>query len=103
MARPDFTTSSTHSSSLFVIPNNFIDFHNQRLHAVIAKPYDANVDKEKDRLHKAIAIADLIMESVQQKREVDGDAAIEAADIRIGIDSGIAAAVNNGGRRNGER
>ena len=80
----------------------FVDFHNQRLHAVIAKPYDANVDKEKDRLHKAIAIADLIMESVQQKREVDGDAAIEAADIRIGIDSGFALAVNNGRRSNRE-
>lgn len=68
----------------------FVDFHNQRLHAVIAKPYGD--ESEKDRVNKAIAIADLIIESVKQKREVDGDEAIEAADIRIGIDTGLALA-----------
>lgn len=78
----------------------FVDFHNQRLHAVIAKPYGD--ESEKDRVNKAIAIADLIIESVKQKREVDGDEAIEAADIRIGIDTGLALAVNNGRRSNRE-
>ena len=78
----------------------FVDFHNQRLHAVIAKPYGD--ESEKDRIDKAIAIADLIIESVKQKREVDGDEAIEAADIRIGIDTGLALAVNNGRRSNRE-
>ena len=78
----------------------FVDFHNQRLHAVIAKPYGD--ESEKDRIDKAIAIADLIIESVKQKREVDGDESIEAADIRIGIDTGLALAVNNGRRSNRE-
>lgn len=78
----------------------FVDFHNQRLHAVIAKPY--GTENEKARLDRAIAIADLIMESVQQQREVVGDDAIEAAEIRIGIDTGLALAVNNGRRSNRE-
>ena len=78
----------------------FVDFHNQRLHAVIAKPY--GTDNEKARLDRAIAIADLVMDSVQQKREVDGDEAIEPAEIRIGIDSGLALAVNNGRTSNRE-
>lgn len=78
----------------------FVDFHNQRLHAVIAEPY--GTDNEKARLDRAIAIADLIMESVQQQREVNGDEVIEAAEIRIGIDTGLALAVNNGRRSNRE-
>lgn len=76
----------------------FVDFHNQRLHAVITKPYDSEVD----RIHKAVAIADLIIESVAQKRDIDGDTAIEPAEIRVGIDSGLALAVNNGRRSNRE-
>ena len=78
----------------------FVDFHNQRLHAVITKPYGD--ESEKSRIDKAIAIADLIIESTKQKREVSGDDSIEAADIRIGIDSGIALAVNNGRNSNRE-
>lgn len=78
----------------------FVDFHNQRLHAVISKPYGS--ESEKDRIDKAISIADLIIESVNRKRDVDGDEAIEPANIRIGIDSGLALAVNNGRRSNRE-
>lgn len=78
----------------------FVDFHNQRLHAVITKPYGA--ESEKARIDKAIAIADLIIDSSNQQREVDGDDYIEAADIRIGIDSGLALAVNNGRRNSRE-
>ncbi len=78
----------------------FVDFHNQRLHAVIVKPYGD--DSEKARIDKAIAISDLIIESVNQKREIDGDEAIEPAEIRIGIDSGLALAVNNGRKSNKE-
>ncbi|EXE61474.1 adenylate and Guanylate cyclase catalytic domain protein [Acinetobacter sp. 1542444] len=78
----------------------FVDFHNQRLHAVIAKPY--GVESERARVEKAIAIADLIIESVNQKREINGDEAIEPAEIRIGIDSGISLAVNNGRKSNKE-
>lgn len=78
----------------------FVDFHNQRLHGVIVKPYGD--DSEKARIDKAIAISDLIIESVNQKREIDGDEAIEPAEIRIGIDSGLALAVNNGRKSNKE-
>lgn len=78
----------------------FVDFHNQRLHAVIVKPYGE--DSEKARIDKAIAISDLIIDTVNKKREVDGDEAIEPAEIRIGIDSGLALAVNNGRKSNKE-
>jgi hypothetical protein len=40
----------------------FVDFHNQRLHSVVAKPYDSEVD----RLHKAIAVAQLIIDVLAQ-------------------------------------
>src|SRR5947209_10743563 len=35
----------------------FVDFHNQRLHSVVAKPYDAEVK----RVQKAVAIGQLII------------------------------------------
>ncbi|MDK4805500.1 MAG: adenylate/guanylate cyclase domain-containing protein [Novosphingobium aromaticivorans] len=70
-----------------------VDFHNQRLHAVIAKPYG----DEKGRVHRAIAIGQLIIDVLSGTGE-DGDEHIPAADIRIGIDSGKALAVRNGRR-----
>src|SRR3954467_4175220 len=33
-----------------------VDFHNQRLHAVMAKPYNTEDDAEKKRLQKAVSI-----------------------------------------------
>lgn len=68
-----------------------VDFHNQRLHAVIAKPYDS----ETDRVHRAIATAQLITEVLHQTGE---DADHPSAQVRIGIDTGKALAVNNGRR-----
>jgi class 3 adenylate cyclase len=69
----------------------FVDFHNQRLHSVVAKPYDSEVD----RIHKAVAVAQLIIDVLAQTGE---DADHPAAKVRVGIDTGEALAVNNGRR-----
>ena len=69
----------------------FVDFHNQRLHSVVAKPYDSEVD----RIHKAIAVAKLVIDVLAQTGE---DADHPAAKVRVGIDTGEALAVNNGRR-----
>ncbi|WP_434722768.1 transcriptional regulator [Mesorhizobium sp. RIZ17] len=74
-----------------------VDFHNQRLHAVIAKPYGE--DAEDDRVNRAVAIAQLISDVLLETG--DDDENIPAAEVRIGIDSGRALVVNNG--RNGNR
>jgi len=68
-----------------------VDFHNQRLHSVITKPYDL----ESDRLHRAVATGQLIIDVLARTGE---DADHPAAKVRIGIDSGKALAVNNGRR-----
>lgn len=69
----------------------FVDFHNQRLHTVVSKPYEG----EADRVHKAIAMAQLIIDVLAQTGE---GADHPAAKVRIGIDTGKALAVNNGRR-----
>jgi class 3 adenylate cyclase len=69
----------------------FVDFHNQRLHSVIAKPYDS----ELKRIQRAVAIAQLIIDVLARTGE---DADHPAAEVRVGIDSGKALAVNNGRR-----
>lgn len=68
-----------------------VDFHNQRLHAVVAKPYDS----EARRVHRAVAIGQLIIDVLAQTGE---DADHPAAQVRVGIDTGKALAVNNGRR-----
>ncbi len=70
-----------------------VDFHNQRLHAVFAKPYA----DEKARIMKAVATAQLIRDVLSKTGE-NGDDPLPAAKTRIGIDSGKALAVNNGQR-----
>jgi class 3 adenylate cyclase len=70
-----------------------VDFHNQRLHAVVAKPYG----DEPARIHKAIATAQLITDVLARTGE-GGDDPLPAAKVRVGIDSGKALAVNNGRR-----
>jgi len=72
----------------------FVDFHNQRLHAVVAKPYD----DEEARVDRAVAIAQLIIDVLEETGE---DADHPAAEVRVGIDTGEALAVNNG--RHGHR
>lgn len=70
-----------------------VDFHNQRLHAVIVKPYG----DEEDRIHQGVALAQLIIDVLQLTYD-ESDERLPAAVIRAGIDSGIALAVNNGRR-----
>lgn len=74
-----------------------VDIHNQRLHAVIAKPYG----DETGRIHKAVATAQLIIDVLARTGE-DSDDPLPAAKVRAGIDSGKALAVNNGRRGNRE-
>jgi class 3 adenylate cyclase len=69
----------------------FVDFHNQRLHSVVSKPYDS----ETNRVHKAVAMGQLIVDVLAQTGE---GADHPPAKVRIGIDSGKALAVNNGRR-----
>src|ERR1039457_3402106 len=68
-----------------------VDFHNQRLHTVVAKPYDS----EAKRVQRAVAIAQLIIDVLARTGE---DADHPAAKVRVGIDTGKALAVNNGRR-----
>lgn len=69
----------------------FVDFHNQRLHSVVVKPYDG----EAARVRNAVAIAQLIIDVLAKTGE---DADHPAAQVRVGIDTGKALAVNNGRR-----
>jgi len=72
-----------------------IDFHNQRLHAVVAKPYD----EEAARVHRAVAIGQLLIDVLARTGE---DADHPAAKVRVGIDTGKALAVSNGRRGHAE-
>lgn len=76
-----------------------VDFHSQRLHALFTKPYNSETDAEKKRIQRAVATAQLIIDVLSETK--DDDEQIPAAKVRIGIDSGLALAVNNG--RNGYR
>jgi class 3 adenylate cyclase len=58
-----------------------VDFHNQRLHSVFAKPYD----DEAKRVHRAVATGQLIIDVLARTGE---DADHPAAKVRIGIDTG---------------
>ncbi len=70
-----------------------VDFHNQRLHGLITKPYGDD-DNEAERLHRAVATAQLIIDVLAETG--DDDENIPDAVVRVGIDSGEALAVNNG-------
>lgn len=76
-----------------------VDFHNQRLHAMIAKPYNTEDDAQATRVHKAVAIAQVIMDVLAETGEEDEQ--IPTAKVRVGIDTGKSLAVNNG--RSGNR
>jgi class 3 adenylate cyclase len=74
-----------------------VDFHNQRLHAVVTKPY--GTEDEKKRVCRAVAMGKLIADVLAETGDEDDD--IPNAKVRIGIDTGQALAVNNG--RGGSR
>jgi class 3 adenylate cyclase len=64
-----------------------VDFHNQRLHSLITKPYGA--DEEKKRVARAVAIGKLIIDVLVETGDDDDD--IPSAKVRIGIDTGCVA------------
>jgi class 3 adenylate cyclase len=74
-----------------------VDFHNQRLHGVVAKPYGD--DSNRERVCRAVAIGNLISMVLAETGEADQ--MIPNARVRIGIDTGTALVVNNG--RHGNR
>ncbi|WP_288131591.1 adenylate/guanylate cyclase domain-containing protein [Microbulbifer sp.] len=76
-----------------------VDFHSQRLHSLFAKPYNSEVNAETKRVQRAVATAQLIIDVLAETG--DDDEQIPSAQVRIGIDTGRALAVNNG--RNGYR
>jgi class 3 adenylate cyclase len=76
-----------------------IDFHNQRLHAIVVKPYNTEEGAEASRIHHSIAVAQLIIDVLKETGNADEQ--IPNAIVRVGIDSGKSLAVNNG--RNGYR
>jgi len=76
-----------------------VDFHSQRLHALFTKPYNSSADAERKRVQRAVATAQLIIDVLAETG--DDDQQIPSAKLRIGIDTGLALAVNNG--RNGYR
>lgn len=76
-----------------------VDFHSQRLHSLFTKPYNSETGAEKKRVQRAVATAQLVIDVLAETG--DDDQQIPAAKVRIGIDSGLALAVNNG--RNGYR
>lgn len=80
-----------------------VDFHSQRLHSLFAKPYGNDEDSEAKRVHRAVATAQLIIDVLAETgtEDEDEEKSIPAAKVRIGIDTGLALAVNNG--RNGYR
>jgi class 3 adenylate cyclase len=69
-----------------------VDFHNQRLHCVVAKPYD----DERSRVSRAVAIGNMIRQVLSETGKIDD--MIPNAKVRIGIDTGMALVVNNGRR-----
>lgn len=69
-----------------------VDHQNQRLHFVVHKPYD----DERRRIQTAVAVADLLREVILGANEHHDD--LPDAKVRIGIESGVTLAVNNGTR-----
>ena len=72
-----------------------VDFANQRLHALVTKPYG----DEAMRVHRAVAVAQLVIDVLSETG--DDDEHIPDAAVRVGIDTGKTLAVNNG--RSGNR
>lgn len=76
-----------------------VDFHSQRLHSLFTKPYNSETNAETKRVQRAVATAQLVIDVLAETG--DDDENIPAAKVRIGIDTGLSLAVNNG--RNGYR
>lgn len=71
-----------------------VDIHNQRLHAIVAKPYNTQPDAERTRVARAVALGKLLIDVLAQAADEHGR--LPVAKVRVGIDSGVSLAVNNG-------
>lgn len=72
-----------------------VDFHNHRLHAVFTKPYNSENDSsQKKRIEHAISYANFMANLLKKAHE--DISSLPELEIKVGIDSGIALAVNNG-------
>lgn len=76
-----------------------VDFHGQRLHSLFTKPYNSDENAEKKRVQRAVATAALITDVLKETGDLENK--IPNAEVRIGIDTGLSLAVNNG--RHGNR
>ncbi len=74
-----------------------VDFHNHRLHAVFTKPYNSeNGSSEKKRIENAISYSNFMANLLKKAHE--DISTLPELEIKIGVDSGVALAVNNGRR-----
>jgi hypothetical protein len=69
-----------------------VDFHNERLHFVVYRPYDS----EKKRIVHAVAVGAAIARLVEAAGVLHDE--LPDANVSVGIESGIAFAVSNGTR-----
>jgi class 3 adenylate cyclase len=69
-----------------------VDFQNERLHCVVYKPFG----DEKARIKIAVALANLLSEVLRKANGLHEE--LPDAQLRVGIESGVAFAVNNGTR-----
>ncbi len=77
-----------------------VDFQNARLHFVVFKPYDGqDTSREVARVQNAVAVANLVWRLLKAADELHEE--LPDVRVRIGIESGISLAVNNG--TNGDR
>ena len=71
-----------------------VDFHNQRLHALVTKPYNSEDGAELAKVQQAVAVGQLMIDVLHETG--DDDQQIPNAVVRVGMDTGVALAVNNG-------
>lgn len=71
-----------------------VDFHGSRLHAVVLTP--EGEDREAERIEKALAFSSALIELVRRAGDRYGQEF--RTDVRIGVDSGPAVAINSGRR-----
>lgn len=72
-----------------------VDFHGPRMHAVILSP--AGPQNRGARARRALEFADAVKRAIAKAGERTGDGAFSTK-VRIGLDSGLAVAVNSGSR-----
>jgi class 3 adenylate cyclase len=70
-----------------------VDYHGPRLHAVVVTP----IGNERERVLRAVAFATTVKKTIEEAGRLVGGSRL-ATRVRIGIDTGMAVAVNSGRR-----